>query len=168
MILENLTSKHSIHSYLPHWLNRRHTSKMGEMHQENRRKRVTNVYMLETILVKSASGTLCSAIKWKSPNSGATLSAKEQNKTHQYLYKGIPETEVTSSLMEHLICLCKTFGGTLGWSEWYTPALGPCFLFPKRYFWEQTPIYAPSNRFNYPKEKDHDALSLHMSILVLK
>lgn len=79
----------------------------------------------------------------------------------------IPETAVTSSQTEHLICPCKMFGRTLGWPQQYTPAKGPCFLFPislisTRYFWQQTPTYPPLNQFNYPQEdKDHNASRLH-------
>lgn len=76
----------------------------------------------------------------------------------------IPEIAVTSSQTEHLICPCV---GTLGWPQQYTPAKGPCFLFPTslistRYFWQQTPTYPPLNQFNYPQEdKDHNASRLH-------
>lgn len=66
--------------------------------------------------------------------------------------------------MEHLICLCKMFGGTLGWPEWYTPALGPCFLFPKRLFLTSDTNLSPLQQIQLPT-KDH-ILSFHMSILV--
>lgn len=71
----------------------------------------------------------------------------------------IPETEVTSSQAEHLICPCKMFGGTLGWPEQYTPAKGPCFLFQGISDSRHQPILL-SNQFNYPQE-DHNASRLH-------
>lgn len=106
----------------------------------------------------------CSAMKWKSPNSGASLLAKQTTTTqkHQYLYKVLLYSRNRSHLfLEYLICPCKMFGGTLGWPEQYTPAKGPCFLFQGISENRHQPILL-SNQFNYPQEdKNHNASRLH-------